>query len=77
MSAFLDVKHKIKEIASRREFENLLEASTMRPIEKTTMRACYLEGKNFYEIAEETGYSMPGIRWIHKQAVNKAAKLLP
>lgn len=76
MSKHIEIKHKIKNINRKTDFDNLLEESMLKDVEKKMMQMYYKEGKSIEFIADELGYSPPGILKMHKRILNKLESLL-
>lgn len=69
-------RNKIKEIASIKTFNELLDASTLSQDDKEMLRLHYIEEKDFRYIGDMLGYSEHTIKTRHKRALQKLSKIL-
>lgn len=76
MSKHIEIKHKVKSINRKVEFNNLLEESMLNETEKQFMKMFYIENKNISYIADVLGYTSQGISKMHKRILNKIESLL-
>lgn len=76
MTKHIELKHKVKNINRKTDFNSLLEESMLSKIEKKMMVMYYLENKQINYIADELGYSEQGIIKMHKRILNKLESLL-
>lgn len=76
MTKHIFLKHKVKNINRKTDFNSLLEESMLSEIEKKIMIMHYLENKQMNYIADELGYSEQGIIKMHKRILNKLESLL-
>ena len=76
MSQHIEIKHKIKNINRKTDFNSLLEESMLSDVEKQMMNMYYVENKSINIIADELGYSPQGIIKMHKRILNKLESLL-
>lgn len=76
MSKHIEIKHKIKNINHKTDFNSLLEESMLSDVEKQMMNMYYVENKSINIIADELGYSPQGIIKMHKRILNKLESLL-
>jgi len=76
MTKHIELKHKVKNINRKTDFNSLLEESMLSEIEKKIMVMYYLENKQINYIADELGYSEQGIIKMHKRILNKLESLL-
>jgi DNA-directed RNA polymerase specialized sigma subunit len=76
MTKHIELKHKVKNINRKTDFNSLLEESMLSEIEKKIMVMYYLENKQMNYIADELGYSEQGIIKMHKRILNKLESLL-
>lgn len=76
MSKHIEIKHKIKNINRKTDFNSLLEESMLSDTEKQMMNMYYVENKSINLIADELGYSPQGIIKMHKRILNKLESLL-
>lgn len=76
MTKHIELKHKVKNINRKTDFNSLLEESMLSEIEKKIMTMYYLENKQISYIADELGYSEQGIIKMHKRILNKLESLL-
>lgn len=76
MSKHIEIKHKVKNINRKTDFNNLLEESMLSDTEKQMMRKFYIENKSVDIIADELGYSPQGILKMHKRILKRIESLL-
>lgn len=76
MSKHIEIKHKVKNINRKIDFNNLLEESMLSETEKRMMNLFYVENKPIDLIAYELGYSPQGISKMHKRILKKIESLL-
>lgn len=76
MTKHIEIKHKIKNINRKADFNNLLEESMLSDIEKEMMRKFYVSKKTIDIIADELGYTPQGISKMHKRILNQLESLL-
>lgn len=76
MTKHIEIKHKIKNINRKADFNNLLEESMLSDIEKEMMRKFYISNKSIDIIADELGYTPQGISKMHKRILKRLESLL-
>lgn len=76
MTKHIEIKHKIKNINRKTDFNSLLEESMLSNIEKQMMYKHYVENKPMDVIADELGYSPQGILKMHKRILKHLESLL-
>lgn len=76
MTKHIEIKHKVKEINRKADFNDLLEESMLNENEKKMMKMYYIENKTLDYIADELGYSQQGIAKMHKRILKKIESLL-
>ena len=76
MSKHIEIKHKVKNINRKADFNNLLEESMLSDTEKQMMVKFYVENKSIDIIASELGYTPQGILKMHKRILKKIESLL-
>ena len=76
MTKHIEIKHKVKNINRKADFNNLLEESMLSDTEKQMMYKFYVENKSIDIIADELGYTSNGIKKMHKRILNKLESLL-
>lgn len=76
MTKHIELKHKIKSINRKTDFDSLLEDSMLNDTEKQMMNMYYKENKQIEYIADVLGYSPQGITKMHKRILNKLESLL-
>lgn len=76
MSKHIEIKHKVKNINRKADFNNLLEESMLSDTEKKMMYKFYVENKSIDIIADELGYSPQGILKMHKRILKRIESLL-
>lgn len=76
MSKHIEIKHKVKNINRKADFNNLLEESMLSDTEKQMMYKFYVENKSIDIIADELGYSPQGILKMHKRILKRIESLL-
>lgn len=75
MSEHIEARKKLKDIASVKTFDSLLELSTLDDTDKEIMRLKYLKGKDFCFIGDTLGFSESTIKRKHAKALAKLSKL--
>lgn len=75
-SKHIEIKHKIKSINRKTDFNSLLEDSMLNETEKQMMKLYYIENKSLDFIADTLGYSPQGIAKMHKRILMKLESLL-
>lgn len=76
MSKHIELKHKIKKINRKSDFNDILEESMLNENEKQFMKYYYVDGKSLDYIADILGYSPQGISKLHHRCLNKIESLL-
>lgn len=76
MTKHIELKHKIKSINRKTDFDSLLEESMLSDTEKQMMNMYYKENKQIEYIADVLGYSPQGITKMHKRILKKLESLL-
>jgi len=76
MTKHIQIKHKIKSINRKSDFNSLLEESMLNETEKLMMKMYYEENKQVDYIADCLGYSPQGIVKMHKRILNRLESLL-
>lgn len=76
MSEHMLTKKRVQSIHKKSTFNSILEDSMLDEKEKSLMRMHYVEGKSFDYIADDLGYSKPGILKMHKRALKKIESLI-
>lgn len=76
MTKHIEIKHKIKNINRKADFNNLLEESMLSDTEKQMMQKFYVENKSIDIIASELGYTPQGILKMHKRILKRLESLL-
>ena len=76
MSKHIEIKHKIKNINRKTDFNSLLEESMLSDVEKQMMNMYYVENKSINIIADELCYSPQGIIKMHKRILRRLESLL-
>lgn len=75
MTKHIEIKHKIKNINRKADFNNLLEESMLSDTEKQMMQKFYVENKSIDIIASELGYTSQGILKMHKRILKRLESL--
>jgi len=76
MTKHIELKHKVKSINRKTDFDSLIEESMLSDVEKNMMVMYYVENKTIECIADMLGYSPQGIIKMHKRILNKLESLL-
>jgi DNA-directed RNA polymerase specialized sigma subunit len=76
VSEHIEARRKLKEIPSISRFHELLELSTLSPIDKEILRLHYLEHRDFQFIGDSLGYATVTIKRRHAKSLSKLIKLL-
>lgn len=76
MTKHIELKHKIKNINRKTDFDSLINDSMLNETEKKMMNMFYVENKSIDFIADTLGYSSQGIIKMHKRILNKLESLL-
>lgn len=76
MTEHIVTHKKLKDIPTLTSFNELLELSTLSPIDKQILRMHYLDDKNFAYIADSLGYAEITVITRHKKALQKLKKIL-
>lgn len=76
MTKHVELKHKVKNINRKIDFNSLLEESMLNDTEKEMMNMYYVENKTMDVIADTLGYSPQGIIKMHKRILKKLESLL-
>lgn len=76
MTENVKTRNKIMELPEVVSFNNLIERSTLKPIEKELMCMHYLQDKDFCYISDILGYSESWMKRVHLKALKKLSKLL-
>lgn len=71
----IKTRRKIKNIASIKSFNDLLDASTLSEEDKEILTLHYVEEKDFRFIGDKFGYSEATIKYRHKKALKKLTRL--
>lgn len=65
------LRDNIKKIPDIRMLNELIDSSTLAPVEKKLLKMKYIEHKDLKECATKLGYSQQHIYKIHKKSLNK------
>lgn len=76
MTDHIKTKHKIKNIGSKVEFDELIDKMILSETEKTFMIMYYKERKDLDYIADVLGYSRARISKIHRSILKRVETLL-
>lgn len=76
MTEHIKTRHKIKNIADLKTFDELLSISTLSEKDRQILRMHYLEEKDFRYISDYLGFSESAIKKRHRKALAKLGKLL-
>lgn len=71
----IKTRRKIKDIATIKDFNELIDRSTLSEDDKALMRMHYLQGKDFRYIGDTLGFSESTIKYRHRKALKKISKL--
>lgn len=77
MSEHIDVRRKIKDIATIDRFEKLISAAAITDKDRQLMRMWYIEDQDFNFIGDCLGYSESGAKRRHSRILKKIAALPP
>ena len=75
-SDHIKARHKVKEIAEIKTFNQLLDACTLTDTDKELLRLHYLQEKDFRYIGDMLGFSESTIKRKHRKALQKLNKIL-
>lgn len=76
MTEHLETRAKLKNISDIRDFDHLLEISTLDDTDKEILRLHYLKNKGFAYIADQLGYAEITIKKRHHRALKKLNSIL-
>lgn len=76
MTKNVETRNKIMELPKVVSFNDLIEKSTLKPIEKELMYMHYLQDKDFRYIGDMLGYSESWMKRVHIRALKKLNKLI-
>lgn len=71
-----ETRRKLKEIASVKEFESVLDRCTMTEDERQMMILHYIQGKDFRFIGDTLGFSESSIKRKHRKVLAKISVIL-
>lgn len=74
-SEHVKTRRKVKSIADIKDFDDLLNRSTLSEEDKEIMRLHYIEEKDFRYIGDLLGFSEATIKYRHRKALRKIGKL--
>ena len=75
MSAHIETRHRLQDIADITCFDELLNRSTLTDEDKEILRLHYLKGKDFRYIGDTLGYAEVTVKKRHVKALSKLSKL--
>ena len=75
-SEHIEIRHKIKDIASITTFNELLDSCTLTDEDKELLKMHYLQGKDFRYIGDVLGFAESTIKKRHRKALRKLNKIL-
>lgn len=72
----IKTRQRVKDIATIKDFNDLLGRSTLSEEDKAIMQLHYLKEKDFRYIGDVLGYSESTIKYRHKKALKKISRIL-
>lgn len=75
-SEHVKTRNKIKDIASIKTFNDLIDSCVLSDEDKELLRLHYLQGKDFRYIGDTLGFSESTVKKRHKKALQKLNKVL-
>lgn len=75
-SEHVKTRNKIKDIASIKTFNDLIDSCVLTDEDKELLRLHYLHGKDFRYIGDMLGFSESTVKKRHKKALQKLNKVL-
>lgn len=76
MTEHIKTRHKVKDIGTPKEFEDILSGVILSDEDKQILRMHYIGKDLLMEIAMKLGYSERTVKRRHKSALRKIAKIL-
>lgn len=75
-SKHIETRRLLKAIPTKKEFESILDQSTLTPDDQILLRMHYLEGKDFRFIGDTLGFSESTIKYRHQKALRKIGDII-
>lgn len=76
MTEHIRTRHKVKDINTPKEFDDILSGVILSDEDKQILRMHYIGRDSLMEIAMKMGYSERTVKRRHKSALRKIAKIL-